>query len=155
MTRKQYLVDSNVLIRWTQPRDPGFAAADAALLHLEQQDADLCYTAQNLAEFWNALTRPENRNGYGQSPEEANRCALAVEARLTLPPDTDAVYREWRKLIVDFRVCGTQVHDARLVAAMRVCGVNCILTFNTRDFTRFTGIEAVHPTDLANEVQKE
>jgi predicted nucleic acid-binding protein len=50
---------------------------------------------------------------------------------------------------VDHRVSGAQVHDARLVAAMRVHGVKRILTFNTRDFTRFTGIEAIHPADLS------
>jgi predicted nucleic acid-binding protein len=38
-----------------------------------------------------------------------------------------------------------QVHDARLAAAMRVPRVKRILTFNDRDFARFTDIEAIHP----------
>jgi predicted nucleic acid-binding protein len=50
---------------------------------------------------------------------------------------------------VDYRVSGVQVHDARLVAAMRVHGVRRILTFNTKDFARFDDIEAVHPADLS------
>jgi hypothetical protein len=33
---------------------------------------------------------------------------------------------------------------------MHVHRVNRILTFNTRDFARFTDIEAVHPADLKN-----
>jgi predicted nucleic acid-binding protein len=33
---------------------------------------------------------------------------------------------------------------------MRVHGVKRILTFNTRDFARFTDIEAVHPAELKN-----
>jgi predicted nucleic acid-binding protein len=38
-----------------------------------------------------------------------------------------------------------QVHDARLVAAMRVHSVKRILTFNDKDFARYTDIAAVHP----------
>lgn len=144
-----YLIDSNVLIRWVQPGDPGFAAADAALDRLMLSDADLCYTSQNLGEFWNALTRPADRNGYGLSPIEANRCALSIEARLRLLSDTPAVHTEWRRLLVDYHVSGVQVHDARLVAAMRVHGVKRILTFNAKDFARFDSIEAVHPLQMA------
>jgi predicted nucleic acid-binding protein len=148
MASEPYLIDSNVLIRWVQTADPGFPAADAALDRLTLSNSDLCYTSQNLAEFWNALTRPVNRNGYGLSPVEANRCAISIESRLRLLPDTPAVHNEWRRLLVDYRVSGVQVHDARLVAAMRVHGVGRILTFNTKDFARFDGIEAVHPLQV-------
>jgi predicted nucleic acid-binding protein len=39
--------------------------------------------------------------------------------------------------------------DARLVAAMRVHGVKRILTFNDKDFVRYTDIEAVHPRSVS------
>jgi predicted nucleic acid-binding protein len=149
MAGERYLIDSNILIRWVQTGDPGYPVADGALDRLILSDADLFYTSQNLGEFWNALTRPANRNGYGLSPVEANRCAISVESRLRLLPDGLAVHQEWRRLLVDYSVSGVQVHDARLVAAMRVHGVKRILTFNTKDFTRFAGIEAVHPIDLS------
>lgn len=149
MARQLYLIDSNVLIRWVQPNDPGFPIADAALDRLLLSNADLCYVSQNLGEFWNALTRPANRNGYGFSPMEANRCAISVESRFRLLPDSLAVHDEWRRLLVDYCVSGVQVHDARLVAAMRVHGVRRILTFNTKDFARFDSIEAVDPSQLA------
>jgi predicted nucleic acid-binding protein len=45
-------------------------------------------------------------------------------------------------------VSGVQVHDARLVAAMRVHGVKRILTFNERDFARYADVEAVHPRSV-------
>jgi hypothetical protein len=32
---------------------------------------------------------------------------------------------------------------------MHIHGVDRILTFTTRDFVRFTDIQAVHPTDLS------
>ena len=62
--------------------------------------------------------------------------------------DSRALHEEWRKLIVQYEVSGVQVHDTRLVAAMRVHGVKRVLTFNTKDFTRFKGIVAVSPTEI-------
>jgi predicted nucleic acid-binding protein len=145
----QVLLDSNILIRWLEPDNPDQIVVKAALDRLMLSNADLCYTSQNLGEFWNAMTRPANRNGYGLSPEEADIRARDVEAWFDLLPDSLAVHQEWRRLLVDYRVSGVQVHDARLVAAMHVHGVKRILTFNTKDFTRFDGIDAVHPLQLA------
>ena len=64
-------------------------------------------------------------------------------------PDGLAGHQEWRRLLVDYRVSGVQVHDARLVAAMHIHGVKRILTFNTKDFARFNDIQAVHPKDIS------
>jgi predicted nucleic acid-binding protein len=145
----QVLLDSNILIRWLEPDNPDQIVVKAALDRLMLAKAALCYTSQNLGEFWNTMTRPANRNGYGLSPEEADIRAREVEDWFDLLSDSLAVHQEWRKLLVDYRVSGVQVHDARLVASMRVHGVKRILTFNTKDFMRFDGIEAVHPLQLA------
>ena len=47
-------------------------------------------------------------------------------------------------------VSGVQVHDARLVAAMKSNDVTHILTFNIADFVRYAseGIVAVDPTTV-------
>ncbi|MGA2572320.1 MAG: PIN domain-containing protein [Terracidiphilus sp.] len=148
MAGELVLVDSNVLIRWLQPRDPAFPAIEASITQFARSGAVLCYTSQNLGEFWNVLTRPADRNGYGLTPEEADRQARQVEARFRLLPDSLAVHEEWRKLLAAVGVSGVQVHDARLVAAMRVHGVRRVLTLNKSDFARFDGIEAVHPDDV-------
>jgi hypothetical protein len=42
-------------------------------------------------------------------------------------------------------VLGVQVNDARLAAAMRVHRLSHILTLNVADFSRFSGLTAVHP----------
>ncbi len=47
---------------------------------------------------------------------------------------------------MQYGVCGVQVHDARLAAAMYAHGISEILTFNGFDFTRFAGITAIDPT---------
>lgn len=155
MAADRYLLDSNILIRWVQHEDPGAAVVEAALDELTFRNADLFYTSQNLGEFWNAMTRPANRNGYGLTPAEADKAALEFETAFDILPDSPAVHAEWRCLLVKHSVSGVQVHDARIVAAMHVHGVRRILTFNTGDFARFTDIEAVHPAGLASAPARE
>ena len=98
--------------------------------------------------MWNALTRPITRNGFGLTSLEADRQARQIESTFLLLPDNPAVHEEWRKMLVDLEISGVQVHDARLVAAMRVHGLKRILTLNDRDFRRFFDIKAVLPQDL-------
>ena len=142
------LLDSNILLRWVQPNSPDYAIIVAALDGLVRDGTTLCYTSQNIGEFWNACTRPADRNGYGLSPEETDRRVRILERHLHLLPDVPPVHQEWRKLIVAHAVCGVQVHDARLVAAMCVHGVKRILTFDGKDFVRFTEIQAVSPREV-------
>jgi predicted nucleic acid-binding protein len=86
-----------------------------------------------------------SRNGYGLSPEDADRRATFFEEKLHLLPDSLAIHQEWRRLLVRYAISGVQVHDARLVAAMIVHGIKRILTFNDKDFARYSEIEALTP----------
>jgi predicted nucleic acid-binding protein len=145
MAPTPYLVDTNVLLRWLKPGDRDYPLVVSAIDTILQRNAVLCYTSQNVAEFWNTCTRPLARNGYGLSPQEADSRVRYFEERMQLLADSLTVHQEWRTLLVSHSVSGVQVHDARLVAAMRVHGVKQILTFNDRDFARYRDIEAVHP----------
>jgi hypothetical protein len=91
---------------------------DTALARLAEQRAVLYYTQQNIAELWNAMTRPTLRNGLGMSIAETELEVRAIESGMSLLPDGEEVYREWRRLVVQYGVAGVQVHDARLAAAM-------------------------------------
>ena len=145
MVIASYLVDTNILLRITRRSDPEHKVVDTALARLAGQGAILYYTHQNIAELWNAMTRPVQRNGLGLTPAETEREVLAIEAGMNFLPDSEAVYREWRRIVVAHRVAGVQVHDARLAAAMYVHGVTHILTLNVADFSGFEGLTAVHP----------
>jgi predicted nucleic acid-binding protein len=145
------LVDTNVLLRATSRSGTEHPIVDKALAHLAEQGTVLYYTLQNMAEFWNVMTRPKSRNGFEFSMVEAEREIRAIESGMTLLPDTADVYRQWRRLIVQYGVSGVQVHDARLAAAMYVHGVAHILTLNVADFSRFTGFTALHPQNVTTQ----
>jgi predicted nucleic acid-binding protein len=145
-----YLADTNVALRWTQPLNPDYPIARAAVSTLRQRGEDVFLTPQNLIEFWNVATRPADRNGLGLTIAQADKEAQRLEQFFPFLLDTPGIYTEWRQLVLSVGVSGVQVHDARLVAVMRAHGVTHILTFNTTDFTRYPGIVVVHPRDIIN-----
>lgn len=143
-----FLLDTNILLRITEPSDPEYRLVREAVETLAAGGESLVITPQNLIEFWNVCTRPADRNGFGLTPAQTEERLVLLEARFRVLPDSDKVYLVWRRLAVEYSVSGVQVHDARLVAAMIVHGVVRILTLNPRDFHRFSGIEAIHPCDV-------
>lgn len=143
-----YLLDTNILLRFAQRSHPLHSQVRATVRQLKIDGHELKITTQNCIEFWNVATRPASRNGFGLTPIQGDRLLRLLERLFPLVPDLPAVYPMWRSLVVQYGVSGVQVHDARLVAAMKVNGISHILTFNTNDFTRYVseGIIPVAPT---------
>lgn len=139
------LVDTNILIRGLRRHGDLYPEVARAINQLILSGTPLFYTHQNIAEMWNVMTRPAQRNGLGLTIDQAQAEVLAVEAAMHLLPENELVYRRWRDLIVKHQVQGVQVHDARLVATMTIHHVAHILTLNEADFRRFTEIETLSP----------
>jgi hypothetical protein len=55
-----------------------------------------CYTSQTLGEFWNASTRPLDKNGFGLSIVETDRLARVIERDFELLPDSREVHYRWQ-----------------------------------------------------------
>ncbi len=103
------LVDTNILLRIARRSDPQHKLIDAAVAKLALEGTTLLYTHQNIAELWNVMTRPVARNGFGLTGAEAEREVRAIEAGVSLLPDNEAAYREWRRIVVQHAVSGVQV----------------------------------------------
>jgi predicted nucleic acid-binding protein len=141
-----YLFDTNIFLRMVNKADPAHPLAVEALRALRRRREMLCLTPQVLAEFCSVCTRPPSaRGGFGLSPAAAERRARVIERYVRLLPDSAATYHEWRQLLRRHTVSGVQVHDARLIASMRVHGIIHLLTFNAADFTRYPDITIVDP----------
>jgi predicted nucleic acid-binding protein len=145
MSTLSYLVDTNILLRLLQPDSPDYATIRQCLDRLWERGAKLFYTSQNMAEFWNVCTRPADRNGFGLSVAETDERAALIENRFSLAPDSEATHQEWRRIVVTANVSGIQVHDARLIASLRVHGIGALLTLNVKDFRRFEGVAVLSP----------
>ena len=146
----RYLLDTNILLRLSNPVLEQYALCHQAVSRLRLQGCLLHYTLQNVAEFWNVSTRPVARNGHGLSCAVASLALSDLEGFMTLLPDDARVYAVWRELVTEHDIRGVQVHDAKLAAAMLVHDVGHILTFNGADFARYPKVEAAHPRILAS-----
>ena len=88
------LLDSNILLRISKSDDPQHPVIVRALKALVGQGVRLCYTSQTLGEFWNASTRPLDKNGFGLTVSETDRLARSLARLLRkgdLPEDVRAL----------------------------------------------------------------
>ncbi len=144
------LADTNILLAFGEKGHRHHSAARAALKNLWGDNHNVCVTLQNFIEFWSVATRPANKNGLGLSIKDARRLLRMFDRLFTLVPENPEIQKEWRRLVFEHQVLGVQVHDARLVAAMRVHNISHILTFNIKDFARYRreGIVVIDPSKV-------
>jgi predicted nucleic acid-binding protein len=140
------LLDTNILARLAQRSHPQHPVAEEAVIALQLQQQALYIAPQNLYEFWVVATRPiASVNGLGLSREQTMIEIDRAKSLFTLVMDTVAIYPAWEKIVSQQDVKGKAAHDARLVAAMLVHGIDQILTFNDKDFNRYSQIVVVTP----------
>lgn len=142
------LIDTSTLLRTLQPEHPQRETARNAIKTLAARGRELNLVPQNLMELWVVATRPAAQNGLGFSIAEATTELVRLKGMFLVLPETPAIYPAWESLVVQYRVAGKAAHDARLVAAIQVHGLTGILTFDKAGFSRYAGIEVVHPNDL-------
>jgi len=145
------LVDTNILLRFSDRSHPSYPVIRNAVKKLRQDGYKLQVASQNCVEFWNVVTRPIEKNGFGLTPDDAELKLRRIERLFPLFPDSHLIYSRWRRLVVTYRVLGVQVHDARLVAVMKANGASHILTLNVKDFTRYAneGIVPIAPNTIS------
>jgi hypothetical protein len=80
--------------------------------------------AQSIAEFWAVATRPVAQNGLGLDVVSTASAIVEIERTFeVLLSDEAMVYPHWKRLVVEQRVTGRRIFDARLVAVMLSHGI--------------------------------
>ena len=141
----QVLVDTCVLLRLLDVRDPKNALANECILGLHRSGHQTVIARQNVYELWVVATRPVKSNGLGFSVEQTRLAVDKLGLLFTLLPDPASVYSDWLVLVTAYKVSGKSAHDARLAAFMLGRGIRPIVTFNAVDFKRYAGIEVIEP----------
>lgn len=132
MTR--YLLDTNVVLRFSNPLDAQHSLAVHSVSRLALQGHQSVLTAQVLIEFWVVATRPTSVNGLGWSVEKANSTTAQLLSGFALLEDRPEVFSTWLELVTINNIKGKRSHDIRLIAIMLAHGVDHLLTFNPSDF---------------------
>ena len=143
-----FAVDSNLLVYIANELSPFHLISIGTVEDLVSRDKVLCVFPQNLIEFWTTATRPTSVNGLGLSITEARNEIKKFKEIFHVLEESAAIYPEWERLVVAHKVSGKNVHDARIVAQMNVHNMSNILTFNAKDFSRYSDINAIEPASV-------
>jgi predicted nucleic acid-binding protein len=141
----RYLLDTNVLLRASDPDSPSYGIAMGAVERLLDRGDECAITPQVLIEFWVVATRPVEVNGLGWDTKRTEEKIDRLLEQFVLLKDTEQVFSVWLRLVTIHQIKGKRTHDARLLAIMQVHGVGHLLTFNVDDFPKITAIAIVHP----------
>jgi hypothetical protein len=108
------LVDTSILIRILEPH-PDREAIRSAIKTLTEQGRALHIFPQNLVELWSVMTRPVEQNGLGMDVKTAALELQQIKSMFFVLPETPAIYPAWEQIVIENKVSGKAVHDARLV----------------------------------------
>jgi len=144
------LVDTNVILRATQPDHQSYQVSLDAISQLGRAEFEMCLVPQSIYEYWVVATRPASVNGLGMTVADVDRQIQELLSEFTLLRNESGIYARWYDLVVAHSVQGKPAHDTRLVAAMERHGLKHLLTFNKSDFTRFPAISALSPHEVVS-----
>jgi predicted nucleic acid-binding protein len=148
MTRGDLLfLDTNVLLSATVESRPDHQTCRELLRSATDFGVHLVTVPQVFREYLAVATRPQASNGLGLEHEDALRNINAFRTRAHLLAEARESFTELLVLIERYRITGKQIHDANLVAAMRVHRVPTLITANVQDFRVFEGIRVLEPVD--------
>jgi predicted nucleic acid-binding protein len=141
----KYLLDTNVVLRLSNPSDDQHELVTEAIATLLTQ-GDECYLiSQVLIELWVVATRPINVNGLGWSIEETRTIINQLLERFPFIEEVPQIFSTWLTLVTENQITGKRTHDVRIVASMIESGITHILTLNPKDFSGISGITVVQP----------
>ncbi len=93
------LVDSNILLRLSQPEHADYLIASAAVDELLIENVDLCVVPQNLVEFWAVATRPSASRGWlGMKLDAVDRELNRLRSLFHLLEGAAGIADSWQKV---------------------------------------------------------
>lgn len=140
-----YLLDTNVVMRFCNPSDVQHQLAADAISRLLMQSDECFLASQVIIEFWVVATRPTQVNGLGWTIEQTRSMIEQLLDRFPLLDDSPQIFPSWLNLVTTNRVMGKRTHDVRIIATMLANGITHLLTFNPSDFVGLSSVTITHP----------
>ncbi len=135
-------LDTNILVFSNATQAPLHQAARRAIQELYDAGAELWISRQVLREYLATLSRPQ-QFANPQPPAVLIADVRHFQDRFRVVEDSPRVTEQLLALMEQIAMGGKQVHDANIVATMLAYGIPSLLTHNTDDFARFSGLITV------------
>lgn len=136
MEDKRCMIDTNVLVYSIVDSSPKHKEARDYLTLLAGNNVELCITFQIAREFLVILTR----GNIFESKFTVDEALIELESILlsmSLLDENNQSFQCLLELISRYEVKGKKIHDTNIVALMITHGIKRLMTYNTKDFTRF------------------
>jgi predicted nucleic acid-binding protein len=134
------LLDSNILIYALNSSSPKCAAAQT---FIRQNCSQAVVAQQNIFEAIRVLTHPKFSAPF--KPKQAVKAVTAISSQLQIIQPAFETTQLTVELIKKYRVTGSQIFDAYLVATALNSGVEQIVTDNTKHLKIYREIEVSNP----------
>jgi predicted nucleic acid-binding protein len=129
-------VDTNILLRATISRMNEHREAEALVQSMWEKDIELWISRQIIREYLVQATHP-NTFKPPFSIEHVMDQMETITALFRVSDENKDVTAQLLQLLKTYPTRGKQIHDANIVAAMLVNGIDTLLTLNLDDFKRF------------------
>jgi predicted nucleic acid-binding protein len=140
------LLDANVLLRVAEPSHKQHKVTIQALETL-QKLGHCIIISQAMYEFWAVATRPISKNGLGFSVEDAESFIIKLKTMFEFWDGVNDTFETWLNLVKQHSISGVHAHDVRYAATVIQYDLDCLLTFNKKDFVDFP-IHVQTPIDI-------
>ncbi len=98
---KSYLLDTNIILRFTNNQFPEYNQVDNAISQILEQ-GDRCFiTSQVVIEFWVVATRPMNVNGLGWTLEATEQAVKLLINQFELLEEIPEIFPIWLNLVTN------------------------------------------------------
>ena len=139
-------LDTNVLVYANVEESPFHEAAFTAIETRYTAGIVLWISRQVLREFLATLSRPQRFTNPRPVSTMIERVRF-FQGRFQIAEDNPQVTERLLALMEQIPTGGRQVHDANIVATMQAYGIRHLLTHNTDDFKRFSGLITLLPIE--------
>ena len=141
-------IDTNLFVAACNVLAPDNERARALLARAHADFASCCISRQVMREYLSAATRPQTWS-QPLTAAEALADLSWMETAFEILEDGPQAMETLAALCREIPVGGKQVHDANIVATMLAHGERRLLTFNIRDFRRYTDHIELMDTETA------
>lgn len=142
-------VDSNVLLRALFTGMNDHEACQSTLDRLIEAGYELWISHQVVREF-SVNATVENTFTREDAPvphyDQVVDIVTLLPVQFAIAEEGTSVSKEFLNLMREFRITGKPLHDANIVATMRVNEIDRLATRNERHFRRFDTIQLISPS---------
>lgn len=146
MVAEPVFIDTNILVYASRPSADHHRLSLEALERLAQEGCALWISPQILREYLAVVTRPQHTMAGLPVKTAVDDVKRFVEL-FNVAEERPAIFQRLLDIVISSPSAGKLIHDAHLVATMVEHGIYRLLTFNRRDFDRFSSIIRLELTD--------